>query len=112
MTIRSREAAANDALTKALLGLAAQGQRPRCADGEVAWMFLDENPRPRAIAATYCAGCVVWSECDEVGRYQRFGVWAHGSDETSGEESCSVRAKTKPADTATSRRIPLSEWLH
>jgi hypothetical protein len=30
-------------------------------------MFLDDDPRPRAIAATYCAGCIIWQECDEVG---------------------------------------------
>jgi hypothetical protein len=76
MTTRSREAAASDALTQALVRAAACGVRPRCADGEVAWMFLDDDPRPRAIAATYCAGCPVWSECDEVGQHQRFGTWA------------------------------------
>jgi hypothetical protein len=69
-------AEANDQLTQALINAAARGQRPRCGDAEVAWMFLDEDPRPRAIAATYCNGCVVWAECDQVGQHQRFGVWA------------------------------------
>ena len=82
MTTTARRAAeANDALTRALINAAARGDRPRCGDGEISWMFLDEDPRPRAIAATYCAGCPVWAECDEVGRHQRFGTWA-GQDRT------------------------------
>ena len=44
-------------------------------------MFTDENPRTRAIAATYCNGCVVWSECDAVGEHSTFGTWA-GRDRT------------------------------
>jgi hypothetical protein len=76
MTRRSREAEANDALTQALLRAAARGQRPRCGDSEVGWMFLDESPQTRAIAATYCDGCPVWVECDEVGSYQTFGTYA------------------------------------
>jgi hypothetical protein len=63
-------------LTQALVNAAVRGQRQRCGDSEVSWMFLDENPRHRAIAATYCNGCVVWSECDAVGRYQTFGTYA------------------------------------
>jgi hypothetical protein len=74
-------AEANDALTQALINAAARGIRPRCGDAEVAWMFLDDGPRPRAIAATYCAGCIIWQECDEVGQHQRFGVWG-GVDRT------------------------------
>jgi hypothetical protein len=76
MSRREAEAQANDQLTQALLRVAARGELPRCGDSEVGWMFLDEDPRTRAIAATYCVGCPVWFECDEVGRYQRFGTWA------------------------------------
>jgi hypothetical protein len=32
---------AHHALTRALIDAAARGQRPRCADAEVAWMFTD-----------------------------------------------------------------------
>ena len=81
MTSRSREAQANDALTHALINAASRGVRPRCGDAEVGWMFTDENPRTRAIASTYCAGCVVIEPCGEVGRYQRFGVFG-GRDTT------------------------------
>jgi hypothetical protein len=76
MSSRDAEAGANDALTQALVSAAARGQRPRCGDSEVAWMFLDESPQTRAIAGTYCIGCAVWSECDQVGRYQTFGTYA------------------------------------
>jgi hypothetical protein len=44
-------------------------------------MFLSEVEAERRLAATYCTGCVVWAECDEAGRYQRFGTWA-GRDTT------------------------------
>ena len=81
MTARSREAAANADLTAALIRAATAGVRPRCADAEVAWMFTDESPRTRAVAATYCDGCELLEPCGEVGRYQRFGVWA-GRDRT------------------------------
>jgi hypothetical protein len=70
------EAQASDALTRALINAASRGERPRCGDAEVAWMFLDEDPRHRAIAATYRAGCPVFEPCDEVGRHQTFGTYA------------------------------------
>jgi hypothetical protein len=76
MTRRMSEAQATEALTRALITAASQGKRPRCSDGEASWMFLDENDQIRKIAATYCAGCFVWEECDQVGRHQRFGTWA------------------------------------
>jgi hypothetical protein len=69
-------AEASDALTQALIQLAAKGQRPRCGDSETSWMWLDEDPRHRAIAATYCDGCIVWAECDAVGQHQVFGTYA------------------------------------
>jgi hypothetical protein len=71
-----RAAEANDKLTMALISAAARGVRPRCGDSETSWMWLDEDPRHRAIAATYCNGCVVWSECDAVGQYSSFGTYA------------------------------------
>jgi hypothetical protein len=39
-------------------------------------MFLSEIEAERRLAATYCTGCPVWVECDQVGRFQRFGTWA------------------------------------
>jgi hypothetical protein len=52
MTRRITEAQASEALTRALITAAAAGQRPRCSDGEVSWMFLDEDDRIRSIAAS------------------------------------------------------------
>ena len=75
MTTRTHAGVANDALTRRLIDLASRGQRPRCGDSEVSWMFLDEDPRTRAIAATYCTGCLLIEPCAEVGRYQTFGVF-------------------------------------
>lgn len=72
----SRAALAHDALTRRLIDLARQGQGPRCGDGEISRMFTDEDEHTRAIPASYCAGCIVWIECDAVGQHQRFGTWA------------------------------------
>jgi hypothetical protein len=74
-------AEASERLTQALINAAARGQRPRCGDSETSWMWLDEDPRHRAIAATYCNGCPVFEPCDEVGRFQTFGVYG-GRDYT------------------------------
>jgi hypothetical protein len=68
-------AEANAALTRALLNAAARGQRPRCGDAEVSDYWLSEADHERALAATWCTGCVVIAECDEVGRHQTWGVF-------------------------------------
>ena len=47
MTRRITEAQATEALTRALITAASQGKRPRCSDGEVSWMFLDEDDQVR-----------------------------------------------------------------
>jgi hypothetical protein len=75
-TTRIRAGEANDQLTKALVAAAARGVRPRCGDYQTSHLFLSEDPHERRIATAMCSGCVVWTECDEVGRHQRFGVWA------------------------------------
>jgi Transcription factor WhiB len=72
---RLRASEASATLTQALVDAAAAGIRPRCGDAEVSWMFLDENPRHRATAATYCNGCILTEPCREVGRHQTFGVF-------------------------------------
>jgi hypothetical protein len=73
--------AANDALTRRLLDLASRGQRPRCGDYETSHLWLSEDAGERQLAALMCAGCAVWTECGEVGRYQSFGVFG-GRDTT------------------------------
>jgi hypothetical protein len=71
-----RVSEANDRLTQALIRAAARGVRPRWGDYETAHLFLSEDPHERRIATAMCTGCVVWLECDEVGKHQKFGVWA------------------------------------
>src|SRR5215204_3502604 len=77
MTSRARVASkAFEDLTRALIAAAAKGLRPRCGDDEISYMFLSDHPGERALAATWCDGCIVWTECDQVGQHQRFGTWA------------------------------------
>ena len=73
--------AATEALTRALIDVASRGQRPRCGDYETSYLWLSEDAGERQLAALMCTGCAVWTECNEVGRYQWFGVWA-GRDRT------------------------------
>ena len=72
---------ANEQLTRALVTAAARRIRPRCGDYEVSHYWLSEHEGERALAATWCTGCVVFTECGEVGQHQRFGTWA-GVDRT------------------------------
>ena len=68
-------------LTDALLRLATAGKRPRCGWNGDAW--LSEDVVLRELAAGWCAGCSIWSECDAAAIEMRasFGVWA-GRDRT------------------------------
>jgi len=72
-----------DQLTRALITLAAQGQRPRCGDPETHWLWLSEAAGERAIAAEWCAGCPVLRACGDAAEYrgEQFGVWG-GLDRT------------------------------
>jgi hypothetical protein len=79
MTAATKAALAGDRLTRALVDWARRGVRPGCVD--YAYLFLSEDPRERRVAAAMCNGCCVFTECDEVGRFQRFGVFA-GTDRT------------------------------
>ena len=78
---RTAAGQASERLTRRLIDLARQGIRPRCGDGEISWMFLDEDEHTRKIASTYCTNCVVLTECYEVGRYSSFGIYG-GIDTT------------------------------
>jgi Transcription factor WhiB len=81
MIRRDAEAQANDAPTRALIDAASRSQRPRCGDYETSYLWLSEDAQDRRLAALMCAGCAVLTECDEVGRHERFGTWA-GKDRT------------------------------
>lgn len=75
---------AGEVLDLALVKLAAEGLRVRCGD----WMdgtnpWLSDDPRLRAMAARWCTGCPVMSECGAAAeeRKETFGVWG-GRDRT------------------------------
>ena len=78
---RTPAGVANDALTRRLIDLASQGQRPRCGDSETAHLWLSEYEGERKQAALMCSGCPILEPCDAVGQYQRFGTWS-GIDRT------------------------------
>lgn len=70
-------ARASERLTKALADIAARGERHHCADAEVAYLWLSDHERERAIAAKLCQACPVQLECWSAAAAQdeRFGVW-------------------------------------
>jgi hypothetical protein len=72
-----------DQLTRALLNIAARGQRTHCSDPTSHHLWLSEHPGERAIAAMLCRGCPVITECGEAAEAndERHGVWA-GVDRT------------------------------
>ena len=70
---------AREQLSRALLTLAEDGQRPRCSDAP--HLALSDDAADRAIASRWCDGCPIFDACHEAGRYERFGVWA-GQDRT------------------------------
>jgi len=80
---RTRAGEANERLTRALISLAARGQRPRCGDYETSWMWLDEDPHIRAQAALLCHDCPVIVECGDAAdaNDERHFVWG-GRDYT------------------------------
>jgi hypothetical protein len=69
--------AASDALTIALLNMAAGGQRTHCSDPTSHHLWLSEHPQDRAIAAKLCRGCPVLTVCRDTAeeRDERWGVW-------------------------------------
>lgn len=70
-------------LQRALLAMAERGERPRCGEWGEDGPWLSEDPRMRALAARWCAGCPVLAECDRAGveAKHKFGVWG-GKDRT------------------------------
>jgi len=74
---------AAEQLTRAMVDLATQGRRPRCAEPGGHELWTSDDAADRAQAATWCIGCAVLVECaaaaDEHGA--RFGVFG-GVDRT------------------------------
>jgi hypothetical protein len=69
--------AASDALTLALLGLAATGERTHCSDPTSHHLWLSEHDHERATAVMLCDHCPVLTVCRETAelRDERLGVW-------------------------------------
>jgi hypothetical protein len=76
-------ARAGERLTKALLDLAARGDRHHCADEEVFHLWLSDHQHERALVVKLCGGCPVQRNAGgaAVARDERFGVWG-GIDRT------------------------------
>jgi hypothetical protein len=68
--------AASDALTLALLNLAARGERTHCSDPTTHHLWLSESESERAIAVTLCDHCPVLTVCRDTAeqRDERRGV--------------------------------------
>lgn len=79
------EQGARTSLDMALIRLVGEGYRPRCAEyageGESPW--LSDDHAERAVAAKWCAGCAVITECHAAATEgkETFGVWG-GADFT------------------------------
>lgn len=65
-------------LSRALIDLAARGQRLRCGDPETHHLWTSEEQADRDQAAPLCTGCPVLQLCANAAASQgeRFGVWA------------------------------------
>jgi hypothetical protein len=81
--ISRRGWAATERLTRALVNLAARGQRTPCSDAGSSEMWVSDHPGERAHAARLCIGCPVISECRQAAdaRDERWHVWG-GKDFT------------------------------
>ena len=68
---------ASDQLTRALLDMAARGERTHCSDPATHHLWLSEDQRDRDIAVMMCTHCPVLTVCRDTAelRDERWGVW-------------------------------------
>jgi Transcription factor WhiB len=68
---------ASDRLLRALITLAARGQRTHCSDAGSSEIWLSEHEPERAEAVKLCRGCPVIQPCGQAAeeRDERWGVW-------------------------------------
>jgi hypothetical protein len=73
----------SERLLRALITIAARGQRTHCSDAGTGELWLSEHEPERAEAAKLCAGCPVLVECGTAATAndERWGVWG-GHDRT------------------------------
>jgi Transcription factor WhiB len=83
VVIANRGRAKTEALTRALVNLAAAGLRTHCSDPGSSEMWVSDHPGERREAARLCAGCPVTGECRRAAdaRDERWHVWG-GKDYT------------------------------
>ena len=69
--------AATDQLTRALLDMAARGERTHCSDSASKHLWLSEHDGERKVAALLCRHCPVETVCRDTAeqRDERWGVW-------------------------------------
>ncbi len=74
---------AAERLTRALVDLADHGRRPRCGEPGGHEMWLSDDATERALAARWCTGCEVLTECGAAAdeNDEKFGVFG-GRDRT------------------------------
>jgi hypothetical protein len=84
-----------DALTLALLRLAARGERAHCSDPTSHHLWLSEHEAERAIAVMLCDHCPVLTVCRDTAkqRDERWGVWGGRYDTPTREGSMIERSK-------------------
>lgn len=72
-----------DALTGALVALAAEGERPPCGDGGLGYLWTSELADERAHAVHACRGCPILTVCGAAAdeHDEHHGVWG-GIDRT------------------------------
>jgi hypothetical protein len=68
---------ASDKLTRALLDMAARGERTHCSDPATHHLWLSEHERDRATAVMLCDHCPVLTVCRQTAelRDERWGIW-------------------------------------
>jgi hypothetical protein len=68
---------ATDQLTRALLDIAARGQRTHCSDPTSHHLWLSERERERQVAIMLCDHCPVLTVCRDTAelRQETWGVW-------------------------------------
>ena len=66
-----------DALGRALLNMAARGERTHCTNPTTHHSWLSEQEADRAVAVKLCRHCPVIVECGQAAedRDERWGVW-------------------------------------
>jgi hypothetical protein len=82
-SLATRGRAESDALTHALINLAARGLRTHCSDPGTSDLWLSDHPGERREAVKLCRGCPVLLECRTAAdaRDERWHVWG-GRDYT------------------------------